>query len=77
VEHARRVERRETVLKTATTAYRRLAGLAVRLVAVPLVAGAGIAATGRPARMTPAEYRAIMIRGQGVNERYGIGIGTG
>jgi hypothetical protein len=66
------------VLKTATTTH------IAALPASPsgssrcrLSRGRASQRPGRPARMTPAEYRAIMIRGQGVNERYGIGIQHG
>ena len=44
--------------------------------ALLLLAGPA-SASSKPATMTKAEYRALMLRSQGLNEKYGLGEGPG
>ena len=64
-------------MNTTHSPYRWLVGLVVAVFA--LAFGAGLASAGnvRPAGVTPAQYRAMMIRGQALNEKYGLGIPHG
>ena len=44
---------------------------------VALAAFTSIAQAGRPTGMTKAEFRALMLRSQGLNKLYGVGQGSG
>jgi hypothetical protein len=52
----------------------RIVVLATAIAAVLLVAGTA-SASSKSAAMTKAEYRALMLRSQALNERYGLGQG--
>ncbi len=54
----------------------RVAALLTAVAAVAFFAGSVQAANSRPAGMTKAEYRALMLRSEALNERYGLGSGT-
>lgn len=63
-------------MKTASRAYRWVIALAVGA-AVVAVAAASALAAGRPAGMSAAEYRAMLIRGQALNRLYGLDVPAG
>lgn len=54
----------------------RVAALLTAVAALAFFAGSVQAANSRPAGMTKAEYRALMLRSEALNERYGLGSGT-
>ena len=54
----------------------RVAALLTAVAALAFFAGSVQAANSRPAGMTKAEYRALMLRGEALNGRYGLGSGT-
>ena len=51
----------------------RVAALLTAVAALALSAGSVQAANSRPAGMTNAEYRALMLRGEALNRQYGLG----
>jgi hypothetical protein len=53
-----------------------IAALLKVVAALTFLAGSAQAANSRPAGMTKAEYRALMLRSEALNERYGLGSGT-
>ena len=53
-----------------------IAALLTVVAALTFLAGSAQAADSRPAGMTNAEYRALMLRSEALNERYGLGSGT-
>jgi hypothetical protein len=58
-------------MKISTTAQR-IAAIVVAIAAVA-VAGVAQAATSRPAAMSKAEYRALVIRSEALNQKYHLG----
>jgi hypothetical protein len=46
------------------------------IAALAVFAGSAQAANSRPAGMTKAEYRALLLRGEALNQQYGLGYGT-
>jgi hypothetical protein len=54
----------------------RVAALLTAVAALAFFAGSVQAANSRPAGMTKAEYRALMLRGEALNRQYGLGSGT-
>ncbi len=54
----------------------RVAALLTAVAALALFAGSVQAANSRPAGMTKAEYRALMLRSETLNGQYGLGSGT-
>ena len=54
----------------------RVAALLTAVAALALFAGSVQAANSRPAGMTKAEYRALMLRSEAVNRQYQFGSGT-
>jgi hypothetical protein len=58
-------------MKNSTTAQR----IAAIVVAIPALAVAGVAqaATSRPATMSKAEYRALVVRSEALNQKYHLG----
>lgn len=56
-----------------TSTTRKVATLLTALAVVTAVTGIAQAATSKPAGMSKAEYRALMIRGDAMNEHYRIG----
>ncbi len=58
-------------MKISTTAQR-IAAIVVAIVALA-VAGVAQAATSRPAAMSKAEYRALVIRSEALNQKYHLG----
>ncbi|MGE5273910.1 MAG: hypothetical protein ACM3QU_09160 [Verrucomicrobiota bacterium] len=64
-------------MNTTQSPYRWLVGLAVAVFALGFGAGPAFAGNVRPAGVTPAQYRAMMIRGQALNEKYGLGVPHG
>ena len=50
-----------------------IAALLTVVAALTFLAGSAQAANSRPAGMTNAEYRALMLRSEALNERYGLG----
>ena len=52
----------------------RIVVLVTAIAALVLLAGPA-AASSKPAAMTKGEYRALMLRSQGLNEKYGLGQG--
>jgi hypothetical protein len=54
----------------------RVAALLTVVAALAFLAASAQAANSRPAGMTKAEYRALMLRSQALNEKYGLGSGT-
>jgi len=51
----------------------RVAALLTAVAALAFFAASVQAANSRPAGMTKAEYRALMLRGEALNEKYGLG----
>lgn len=54
----------------------RVAALLTAVAALAFFAGSVQAANSRPAGMTKAEYRALMLRSEALNRQYGPGSGT-
>ena len=54
----------------------RVAALLTSVAALAFFAGSVQAANSRPAGMTNAEYRALMLRSEAPNRQYGLGSGT-
>ena len=54
----------------------RVAALLTAVAALASFAGSVQAANSRPASMTKPEYRALMLRSEGLNRQYGLGSGT-
>jgi hypothetical protein len=54
----------------------RVAALLTAVAALAFSAGSVQAANSRPAVMTNAEYRALMLRSEALNRQYGLGSGT-
>lgn len=54
----------------------RVAALLTAVAALALFAGSVQAADSRPAGMTNAEYRALMLRSEALNQQYGLGSAT-
>jgi hypothetical protein len=54
----------------------RVAALLTAVAALAFFAGSGQAANSRPAGMTKAEYRALMLRSEALNRQYGLGSAT-
>ena len=54
----------------------RVAALLTAVAALAFFAGSAQAANSRPASMTKAEYRALMLRSEALNRQYGLGSGT-
>ena len=54
----------------------RVAALLTAVAALVFFAGSVQAANSRPAGMTKAEYRALMLRSEALNRQYGLGSGT-
>jgi hypothetical protein len=55
-----------------TTREHWIAGLLSVIGALLILGGTAQAATSKPAGMSNAEYRALMIRSQALNDRYGL-----
>ena len=55
------------------TRTHRIAVLLSAIGALVILAGAAQAATSKPAGMSKAEYRALMLRSQALNDKYGLG----
>jgi hypothetical protein len=53
-----------------------IAALLTVVAALTFGAGSAQAANSKPAAMTKAEYRALMLRSEALNERYGLGSGN-
>jgi hypothetical protein len=58
---------------TSSTWTHRLAALLTAVIAIGLLAGTAVAGNSRPAGMSKAEYRALMLRSQALDEKYGLG----
>jgi hypothetical protein len=58
---------------TTTTPKHRIAALVSVIGALLILGGTAQAAASKPAGMSNAEYRALMIRSQALNDRYGLG----
>jgi hypothetical protein len=56
-----------------TTRKHRIAALLSVIGALLVLGGTAQAASSKPAAMSNAEYRALMIRSQALNDRYGLG----
>jgi hypothetical protein len=56
-----------------TTRKHRIAALLSVVGALLILGGTAQAATSKPAAMSNAEYRALMIRSQALNDMYGLG----
>ena len=54
----------------------RVAALLTAVAALAFFAGSVQAANSRPAGMTKAEYRALMLRSEALNRQYGLGSGN-
>jgi hypothetical protein len=54
----------------------RVAALLTAVAALAFFAGSVQAASSRPAGMTKAEYRALMLRSEALNRQHGLGSGT-
>jgi hypothetical protein len=54
-----------------------LAPLLAAMGALLVLGGSAQAAASKPAGMSKAEYRALMLRGQALNEKYGLGASQG
>jgi hypothetical protein len=67
----RRPEAKEEVVNISSS-YRKIA-VALALIGALLVLAGSAQAGSRPAGMSKAEYRALMLRSQAVNEKYGLG----
>lgn len=57
-----------------STIVRRLAAVVAGIAVAAALAGAAQAATGRLSGMSRAEYRALMLRGQALDHRYGLDV---
>ena len=51
----------------------RIAAVLAAVSALTALAGAAQAGTSRPPSMSQAEYRALMLRGEALNQKYGLG----
>ena len=51
----------------------RIAAVLATVSALTALAGAAQAGTSRPPNMSKAEYRALMLRGEALNQKYGLG----
>jgi hypothetical protein len=60
----------------ARTHIHRVAALLTAVAALAFFAGSVQGANSRPAGMTQAEYRALMLRSEALNRHYGLGSGT-
>ncbi len=58
---------------STSTRTRRIAALLSTIGALLALVGSAQAATSKPAGMSKAEYRALMIRSQALNDKYGVG----
>jgi hypothetical protein len=67
-----RSQEKEAGMST-TTRKHRIAALLSVIGALLILGGTAHAATSKPAGMSNAEYRALMIRSQALNDRYGLG----
>jgi hypothetical protein len=63
--------KREAVNTTDT--IRRMATVLVTIGALTALAGVAQAAPSKPAGMSKAEYRALILRSEALNQRYGLG----
>ncbi len=54
----------------------RVAALLTSIAALAFFAGSAQATSSRPAGMTKAEHRALMLRSEALNRQYGLGSGT-
>jgi hypothetical protein len=63
--------KREAVNTTDT--IRRMATVLVTIGALTALAGVAKAAPSKPAGMSKAEYRALILRSEALNQRYGLG----
>ncbi|HWJ44712.1 MAG TPA: hypothetical protein VNR63_04935 [Gaiellaceae bacterium] len=52
----------------------RIAAVLATMSALAALAGAAQAGTSRPQSMSKAEYRALMLRGEALNQKYGLGM---
>lgn len=52
---------------------KRIAAVVVTVAALTALTGSAQAASSKPVRMTNAEYRALVLRSEGLNERYRLG----
>jgi hypothetical protein len=59
-------------MKISTTAQR-IAAVIVAITALAALSGVAQAATSKPAGMSKAEYRALMLRSEGLNQKYRLG----
>jgi hypothetical protein len=59
-------------MKISTTAQR-IAALIVTIASLAAVSGVAQAATSKPSGMSKAEYRALMLRSEGLNQKYHLG----
>jgi hypothetical protein len=59
-------------MKISTTAQR-IAAVIVAITALAALSGVAQAATSKPAGMSKAEYRALTLRSEGLNEKYRLG----
>jgi hypothetical protein len=57
----------------SSTRTRRVAALLGTIGALLVLGASAQAATSKPASMSKAEYRALMIRSQALNDKYGLG----
>jgi hypothetical protein len=55
------------------THIHRVAALLTAVAALAFFAGSAQAASSRPAGMTKAEYRALILRSEALNRQYGLG----
>jgi hypothetical protein len=60
-------------MNTTTTQKHRIAALLSVIGALLILGGTAQAATSKPARMSNAEYRALMLRSKALNEKYHLG----
>lgn len=51
----------------------RIAAVLATVSALTVLVGAAQAGTSRPPSMSKAEYRALMLRGEALNQKYGLG----
>jgi hypothetical protein len=63
-------------MKISSTA-KRIAALVVAIVALAAVSSVAQAATSKPAGMSKAEYRALMLRSEALNQKYNLGTSKG
>jgi hypothetical protein len=59
-----------------STRTHRITALLTVVAALAFLAASAGAANSRPPGMTKAEYRALMLRSEALNEKYGLGSGT-